>query len=67
MALGPAGSGKTETIKDVCWYTGIELLIINCSDQMNAADISGLTATPSKTFCLDEANRFGDEATDALI
>ena len=34
---------------------------------MNAADISGLTATPSKTFCLDEANRFGDEATDALI
>jgi hypothetical protein len=34
---------------------------------MNAGDIQGLTATTSKTFCLDEANRFGDETTDALV
>ena len=66
MATGPAGTGKTETVRDVCWYAGIELVVLSASDQMKAGDISGLTATATKTFCIDESNRLVDEATDAL-
>jgi len=59
-ALGPAGTGKTETIKDLASHLGIEAVVQNCSDQLKGQVVIDFFSACSKFgawgIC-DEFNR----------
>ncbi|KAL9644994.1 hypothetical protein ABK040_004487 [Willaertia magna] len=58
--IGPAGTGKSETVKDLAKVLGKNTLIINCSDRFDhlsvAKTFSGIVQTGSWS-CFDEFNR----------
>lgn len=66
---GPAGTGKTESVKALGGLLGRQVLVFNCDEGIDASSmgriISGLVKTGA-WGCFDEFNRL-DEATLSAI
>lgn len=71
-ATGPAGTGKTETIKDTYRMLGIEGVVVNCTDTMTRSEVLKASQLavgrgPNCPLIFDEFNRLPVEVMDMVV